>query len=149
MKIEHTVRDQDLVIIGLAQRTSLATAAQDIPAFWQRFLADEAQALRRAEGQAIYAVYTDYESDDRGPYTMVLGVAVEPQAPVPAGMRRVRLPHGRYARLVVAGDPREQIGPAWQHINGAWEGRRARRFIADYERHAAGLSGAEVAVGIE
>ena len=137
----------DLVIIGIALRTSPATAAADIPAFWQRFLQEGIPAglPRRNDDASVYAVYCDYESDHRGPYTMVLGVAAGATTPVPAGRRRVRVPQGRYARFVANGDPHQVVWKAWMHINEQWDRRDRRRYLADFERYPAdSTSGQEI-----
>jgi predicted transcriptional regulator YdeE len=129
---------RDLVVVGLATRTSVQSAARDIPALWGRFVEENLQSTlpRRADDAGVYAVYCDYEGDERAPYTLVLGVAVEPTTEIPRGMRRVRIPTGSYARFTVTGDPTQVIWPTWAHINGPWGGRPTRRFIADYERYA-------------
>ncbi len=102
-------RATDLVIVGIALRSSPSSAAADISAFWQRFMREDIAATLGPKDGHIYAVYTDYESDWRGPYTMVLGVAGEASASVPAGMRRVRAPAGEYASFAARGNPAEVI----------------------------------------
>lgn len=137
---------QDLVIHGLAIRTSPERAATDIPAHWQAAMAGGLPA--RGE---IYAVYCDYESDFRGAYTLVLGTVVAPDAPLPEGYRRVRIPAGHYAAFTATGDPTAVVWQTWMHINSAWEGRHRRRYIADYERYTAMSADsvtAEIALGI-
>ena len=155
MKAERFEISDDFVIVGTALRTSPRTDATDIPPFWQRFLAEgiPRRLPRRSDDASVYAVYCDYESDFNGPYTMVLGVAVAANAEVPAGMRRVRVPKGRYARFVAEGDPSRVIWQTWGHINGEWELRSERRYIADFERYPAdaapgGPTRAEVVVGL-
>jgi len=130
----------DLVIIGLSIRTSPATAMQDIPALWKRFLDDGAGA------GPIYAVYCDYESDSTGAYTMVLGGEASASAPVPAGRRRVRIPGGTYTLFHADGDPAEVVWKTWLHINTEWTGRDRRRYIADFEKYVSPTS-VEIAIG--
>lgn len=130
---------QDFVVVGIAVRTSPERAGIDIPAAWQRFMSDDAKPPPGAKNDGYaYAVYCDYESDHGGSYTMVLGVEVEPTAPVPPGMRRVRVPFGKYVSFAAKGDPREVVWNTWVHVNTQWDGRERRRYIADYERYALG-----------
>jgi len=143
----HFDQTRDLVILGLPVRTSAASAAADIPAHWQRFMQSDLAA--RAPDADVFAVYCDYESDAAGPYTMVLGVAVAPDAPVPAGLRRVRIPAGEYARFSAQGHPAEVVWKTWAHVNGAWDGRPKRRYIADFERYTrAAMTPTSVAVDV-
>jgi predicted transcriptional regulator YdeE len=137
MQHEYIDQPEDLVIIGLSTRTSPATAATAIPALWQRFLANPpgSDVERRANDAAVYAVYSDYQSDFQGEYTLTLGVAVEADAQVPDDLRRVRVPRGRYACFHAQGDPRDVIWRTWSFINQEWEQRAGRRYIADVERY--------------
>jgi predicted transcriptional regulator YdeE len=133
MNDERFEQAEDLIIAGPEIRTDPARAAADIPALWERFLRDAPQ------GGPIYAVYTDYESDHRGAYTMVLGrVGAE-------GARRVVIPRGRYARFTVTGDPAQVVWRAWRFINSEWPGQR--RYAADYERYDG--DAIEIAVGLK
>lgn len=141
----------DLTILGLALRTRPEDAAQDIPALWQRFFAEGVPGKLPALGAEVYALYCDYEGDHRGAYTLVLGVAVAPDAELPAGMRRVRIPAGRFARFAVSGDPAQVVWQAWSHINGAWANQGERRYTVDFERYtklAPGDVTAEICVGL-
>jgi predicted transcriptional regulator YdeE len=147
--------DHDLVILGSAVRTSPATAAVDIPHAWQQFMASGLlDTLPRLPSHpALYAVYCDYECDERGPYTMVLGVAVAPGTEARAGLRRVTIPAGEYGRLDAAGDPAEVIWRAWAYVNTVWPARGTRRYITDYERYPLAMlrpdyADAEVCVGL-
>ncbi len=151
MHAEYLKQDEDLVILGVALRTSSEQAARDIPALWQRFM-QESLARLPAAGD-VYAVYCDYESDFRGPYTMVLGVPASVETPIPDGMRKVVIPRGDYARFMARGDPAQALWGTWAHVWNAWERRGERRYAADFERHARASLGqghieAEVVVGL-
>lgn len=137
MDITQHSLDRDLVIIGLAVSTSPERAAHDIPSHWQRFFAEQVSAriAVRQDDADLYCVYCDYQSDHRGVYTMLLGHAVAANAVVPEGLRRVRIPAGRYAQLAFAGRPEQVINAGWDFINERWEDRARRRYIADYERY--------------
>ena len=153
MKSERVSEVKDLVIVGLAIRTSPASAGPDIGAAWQRFMSEgTAQRVERdPEDAHIYAVYCDYESDHAGPYTMVLGVAADPKPAVPVGLRRVRVPSGAFQRFMAHGAPERALWETWSHINRVWEKPGARRYIADFERYVAMAEGtvtAEVYVGL-
>jgi predicted transcriptional regulator YdeE len=147
--------DHDLVILGSAVRTSPATAMDDIPRAWQQLMASGLLDTlpRQPSDPGLYAVYCDYEQDERGPYTMVLGVAVDPAAEGRVGLRRVTIPAGEYGCIAAAGDPAQVIWRAWSYVNTAWPARTSRRYIADYERYPLATlrpdyADAEVRVGL-
>src|SRR5215470_11206737 len=100
MDAERIDNRADIVIIGIALRTSNAEAMATIAAHWGRFMQEgiAARLPQKPDDAAVYAVYCDYEADHTRAYTLVLGVAVDARAEVPAGMRRVRVPAGAYAR---------------------------------------------------
>lgn len=137
-------------VIGPSLRTSARTADKDIPTFWQRFMGEFLPRLpRRADDKALYAVYCDYESDFRGEYTMVLGVAGVENATLPPDVRRVRIVPGKYERFVAEGDPAIVVSQTWIHINGEWEQRGERRYLTDFERYAPeSMSGGKVKVEV-
>jgi predicted transcriptional regulator YdeE len=155
MKPEFFENPADIVIMGIAVRTSPPSAAHDIPALWQRFMHEDvaARLQRRGDDSSIYAVYCDYESDHRGAYTMDLGVAVDAAAAVPSSMRRVRIAKGLYARFLAKGDPKRVVWQTWADINERWQKPGERRYLADFERYdpasmAVDAIEAEVVIGL-
>lgn len=143
----------DTVVIGHAIRTTANTAASDIGPHWARFMSELMPSLPPSlEPGTLYAVYTDYERDFSGAYSMVLGVSVASATAVPAGQRRVVLPAGPYVSFRAEGDPRAVIWKTWQHINGEWPRKADRRYVADFERYdtptSPGSVRADVMVGM-
>lgn len=154
MNVQNTEQRADIVVIGLGVRTSLSGAATDIPALWQRVMQEGSlEKVPRWAGDAnVYAVYTDYASDYRGAYTMIIGVAVDPEAPTPAGMQRAVIPAGAYATVRAEGPPQEAIWGAWRFFWEEWPRRSERRYGSDFERYdpaaLAGFAQNHVAVDV-
>lgn len=123
----------DKTIVGLAVRTRPEQAGQDISALWQRFMHEGVAGKMSPISSFVYCIYCDYETDHHGVYTTVLGCEVAPDAEVPAGMRRVRIPTGAYTRFPVKGEPGKAVWQAWAHINGVWTSSHARRYLVDFE----------------
>lgn len=147
----HTIeQDQAIHVIGIELRTTNAQAFETIPAHWQRFGEDNVPAqVSGRQGDAVYAVYTHFEHagrNNQGLYSLVLGPAVAPDAPVPAGMVRVVAPASRRAVFPVEKGRLDQVGAVWQAI---WQRDDLRKtFIADYERYGADGS-IDILVGVE
>lgn len=152
--VTYVNRPADTFVLGLSVRTSKAEARHDIPALWDKLFREGwLERLPPAEDGAIHAVYTDYESDETGPYTMVLGVSVTRDVRVPAGLRRVAIPAGEHAVLRVEGDPEEVVFRTWEYVCTGFEGRARRRYSADFERYdlehlRPGHARVEIAVGL-
>ncbi|MBO9640430.1 MAG: AraC family transcriptional regulator [Siphonobacter aquaeclarae] len=123
-------------------------AAHDIPALWQRFFAENlAAAIPGRVDNAIYCLYTDYETDHTGPYTTLLGCRVEAGTPAPAGMETRAVPAGQYHEIVAKGNlDSGLIYDAWVTI---WQSDLPRAFTADFEvygERAADPADAEVSI---
>lgn len=147
--MQTTEQTQAIHVIGIELRTSNDEAAQTIPPFWQRF--GEQQVLAAIPGRVgsdVLAVYTQFAHagvDNLGPYSLVIGAQVAPDAPVPAGMQRVVVPASRRAVFQVAQGRPDLVGAAWQRI---WAEPLPKTFLADYERYT--QDGAiAISIGIE
>ncbi|MDH2428197.1 effector binding domain-containing protein [Sphaerisporangium sp. TRM90804] len=132
----------DLLVVGHAVRTSNAAEADParalLPALWQR--AGAPGAFAHVPGRAdenLYAVLVDYESDDKGAFTQVVGVAVRTAAGLPEGMVAVRVPGVRSLKVEAHGPMPQALVEAWQQV---WRhtgsgGVPARAFTTDLEVH--------------
>lgn len=127
-------------VAGLARRTNNAremAGVGEIAKLWQEFQQKHVEnEIARKLDNDLLAVYTDYESDQHGDYTYLLGKRVPDLRDLPAGLTGRYVPAGRYAELVSEKGPVTEVVPKmWQRI---WSmrplemgGRRA--FEADYE----------------
>ena len=110
-----------------------------IPALWQRFLVDKAgdQIPDRLPDTDLLAVYTDYDRDDSGPYSVVIGHKVKTLERTPAGMSGIWILPGRYLRFDAAGPPCAYPAEAWAEIRRFFSlsHEYERAYTADYESH--------------
>lgn len=140
---EHPVKleeQKSFNVVGLAVRTNNQTEATgqgEIPKLWQRFVQQNvAASITNRDGQNLIVVYTDYDSDQTGEYTYLIGARVTSPADIPAGLTLKEVPAGSYAVLESENGPVQEILPKmWRQI---WSmpqkdlgGQRA--FKADYE----------------
>jgi predicted transcriptional regulator YdeE len=133
-------------VIGLAVRTNNkaeATGQGEIPKLWQRFMQEStANKIPNRADQDLLAVYMNYESDQTGEYTYLVGSRVTSTTNVPAGLTLKEIPAGKYAILQSDKGALPVVMPkVWQQI---WSlssqdlgGQRV--FQADYEVYAAGF----------
>lgn len=143
VKIE---KEKSFSVIGLAVRTNNkqeATGQGEIPKLWQRFMQQgtAAKIPHRAD-QDLIVVYTDYESDQNGEYSYVIGARVTSIAGVPAGLTLKEIPAGSYAVLESDKGPVATVVPKiWQKIWSmpANELGGERAFQADYEVYPQGF----------
>ena len=97
--------------------------------FWPK---QWAKVTPRADS-AIIALYTDYESDERGEYTFVLGSKAAAASEIPEGKVLKTVPAGRYAVFTSERGPVQRVVvETWQRI---WSELQSRSFVADFEVH--------------
>lgn len=136
------VERPEMLVVGYAVRTSPAIEADpsraQLPALWRRAGAPGAFAHVPARvDENLYAVLTDYESDHRGAYTQVVGIAVHTAARLPEGMVAVRVPGVPVMKLEARGPMPQALIEAWQQVWKHTESGAspARAFTTDVEVH--------------
>ena len=145
--MHYIEQSQAVRVVGLELRTSNAEAASTIPAFWQHVgrqgLIAQVQGLLAAwKGQPapieVFAVYTHFEHagvDNDGLYSLIVGIQVPADFPLPANMVHAVLPACRRAVFPVPNNDPQQVGAAWMT---AWQASDLpKAYVADCERYGA------------
>jgi len=110
-----------IAVIGIQIRTNNASELSgqgQIGALWGRLFAENlpAQIPNRAS-ESIFAVYSNYASDENGDYDYLLGCPVSTIENIPAGMTYAAIPTGDYAVFTSETGPVvEVVQAAWKHI---------------------------------
>ncbi len=129
-----TTQNEKKLIAGISVRTSNdGPAMQDIPALWNRFMSEGiAGSIPDKASNDIYAIYTRYESDQNGPYTMIIGCPVSTIENLPTDMDHIELHAGNYHHMPVKGnlEKGKMIYEAWMEI---WKMGLNRNYTTDYE----------------
>jgi predicted transcriptional regulator YdeE len=105
-----------------------------ISQLWDRFRADQTMARipGRANHGAIVSVYSDYESDYTGAYTLLIGYEVSPDAVMPGGVNVVDVPPQKYAVILAQGKQPESVQSAWQWV---WASALDRAYTVDFDEY--------------
>jgi predicted transcriptional regulator YdeE len=106
-------------------------------ALWGRFFQEgiAGQVADQVPGSPVYGVYSDYESDVNGPYTVTAGVQIAPKATGGDELTHVDVVGGEY--LVFEGKgPMPQVVidtwlEVWDYFSQATEFKRA--YTTDFE----------------
>ncbi|MBB5394861.1 GyrI-like domain-containing protein [Mucilaginibacter sp. AK015] len=120
-------------VAGLAVRTinKDGRASRDIGSLWQKFTdGNMAEKLNEREGNELYCVYTDYESDHNDYYNAILGCKVSSIEYLPEGFTGKAIPAGKYMVFTPAGEFPANIGDTWQYI---WQSGMERTYTADFD----------------
>jgi predicted transcriptional regulator YdeE len=108
-------------VMGIEARTTNEREMNgqgSIGTLWARFYAEKVgtRIPNRADESTV-VVYTDYESDENGAYTVVIGAQVLSVDPIPAGMTWRSVPAGRYAVFEANEGPvAETVMEAWRRV---------------------------------
>jgi len=129
----------EFYVHGLQIRTTNAkemSAAGKIPALWNQFYAEQvpSKILEKLE-DSIYAVYSDYQSDVNGEYSLTIGLKVRPGGfPLP-GLKMVRISAQNYMKYTTeVGAMPTIVVDGWKHIwNQMQTSQLQRKYAADFE----------------
>jgi predicted transcriptional regulator YdeE len=124
----------ELTVVGVTRRTCNADgrSIEDIPAVWKEFLVKNAAAKiqNRSVPPAMYAVYSDYETDWKGEYAFLIGCGVTRANTVPEGMAVRRIPAQTYAHFTAKGEMPQSLLEVWSSV---WLSDLPRTYTFDFE----------------
>jgi predicted transcriptional regulator YdeE len=114
---------------------------------WRRFnAAGKEQSVPARIREEHYCVYCEYE-DDWKEFTVVIGCAIDDDAEVPEGMKKVRIAAGNFAVWYPEGPLPQSVFDAWAEV---WKTPLDRLYQADYDIYGdtSSKNGATVHVGV-
>ena len=131
---------QPFTVVGISARTTNAKEMSGqgvIGKQWERLMKENllSKIPNRSDANTI-ALYTDYENDANGAYTVILGAKVSSAEDVPTGMVAVKVPAGKYTVFTSGRGPVGKVVPEtwsriWTSAKSALGG--ARTYKTDFE----------------
>jgi predicted transcriptional regulator YdeE len=114
-------------IIGISTVTTNESMV-DIENLWGKFWGENiADKIPNKVGDEFYAVYTDYESDYTGKYTLIIGYPVTTLDNIPDGLVGQKISIGSNVKYTSKGKMPEAILKTWTEIWQDTELKRAYR----------------------
>ena len=114
-------------IIGISTVTTNESMV-DIENLWGKFWGENiADKIPNKVGDEFYAVYTDYESDHTGKYTLIIGFPVTTLDNIPDGFVGREILVGKAEKYISKGKMPEAILKTWTEIWQDTELKRAYR----------------------
>lgn len=132
----------EIKLVGITARTSntleMNQSTAKIGATMQKFFGSsmQAQIPQRKNPGTVFAVYTNYESDEHGQYTYFLGEEVNNFENIPKGFDTLNIPAADYVKFTsTAGKMPNVVIDMWQNIwkMNATDLGGSRAYIADFE----------------
>ncbi len=123
-------------VVGISTRTTNENGqgVKDIETLWEKFWGDDIQnQIPNKVNDDIYAVYTEYETDFTGPYTVIIGLPVSSLEDIPAGFVGITIEKATYQTFVSKGKMPEAVVKTWMEI---WQNKTLNRaYKADFTIH--------------
>jgi predicted transcriptional regulator YdeE len=131
----------EIKVVGIETRTSnqkeTDPSSAKIPGHWKRFFEEEIvrNIPNSVRPDIIFAVYTNYQSDHKGEYSLILTARVSSLESIPAGMTGITIPPSRYLVFPAIGKMPDSIIRTWGNI---WKyfyesTQYTRSYTADFE----------------
>lgn len=128
------VKLAEKTVAGLTARTNNASPDMGIiiGSLWQRYFGGGIYpAISGKINDKTLGIYTDYESDETGDYTIM--VACETSETRQADDITVRvIPAGCYAKFIVRGNQQQAVAAFWMEL---WQMDLPRTFVCDFEEY--------------
>jgi predicted transcriptional regulator YdeE len=148
------VASEAFLVVGIKTRTTNRVEAVSetarIPVLWRRFrdekFGEEIPDLLPAD--EVVAVYTDFEDESRGAYSVIIGRKVRTLDRTPQAMAGVAVRGGRYLCFPIEDRTPEGFHRAWDQVRRffLYSHENERAFAADFEIHRAESSEIYVSV---
>lgn len=110
-----------------------------IPGLWGKFFQEGTP--EKIPNKKLHSVplgiYTDYETDHQGPYSLIAGVETTDLNSVPNGMRGIAIPSGKYLVFTATGQMPKALIETWMHIWNYFSKNSTvkRTYTTDFERY--------------
>src|SRR5690606_39239524 len=118
-------------VVGISVRASNAKAGETIGPLWGRFYGEGiADKIQGRLDDCVLGVYSKYESDHNGEYTLMAGCWVKDDAPTPEGLERIRVPAQEYVIVTGKGEMPQVVWETWGKV---YETDIPRAFTTDFE----------------
>lgn len=126
---------QEKKVVGLSARTNNASPEMGnvIGSLWQKFYTENCYpAIKNKANEKSLGIYTDYEADEKGDYTVVVACEVTDAEDISQEWTVRTIPAGKYAKFVVRGNMMTAVAELWQEL---WKMDLPRSFICDFEEY--------------
>lgn len=146
----------DITVSGISIRTTnhdeFNKETAKLSHLWQRFLSEGiAEKIPcKIQDSPIYGVYSDYESDFSGFYTVTAGCAIDHTQPIDTEFNTLTIYDGHYLVFSGQGNMPQVVSDTWKNIWTYFESatRYKRNYITDFELWR-GADEIEIYIGVD
>lgn len=145
--MEYTIEQiKEMKIAGIKTITDNQEGTSLIPQLWGQFFNDNIieSIENKTPSTSMYAIYTEYESDENGKYTFLLGAEVQEIKTTETinGFATIRA--GKYAVFTALN--KDKVIDVWQYV---WKRTLDRNYKTDFEIYDMTEEKVKVYVGLK
>ena len=126
---------EEKTVVGLSARTNNFSPdiQKVIGTLWSDFYGKGVyeKITDKANYKAL-GIYSDYENDEKGDYTVTVGCQVTNADKIPENTVRLTVPKGKYAKFIVKGHMQRAVSDFWQEL---WKIDLTRSYVCDFEEY--------------
>lgn len=129
------VRLSEKTVAGLMARTSNSAPDMNsvIGNLWGQFYQSGIyNAIPNKKNGKVLGIYTDYENNEKGEYSIITACEVEEDKNIPDGASVRKLSAGTYAKFIVKGELHKAVADFWGAL---WNMDLPRAFLCDFEEY--------------
>lgn len=122
-------------VVGASDKTknSDSDMTMKIGALWNKLYNEGLyQKIDNKSNDKALGIYSDYESDVNGIYTVTVGCEVKSYDDIPDGAVKKVIPGGKYAKFIVKGHMQKAVADFWQEL---WNMNLDRNYKCDFEEY--------------
>lgn len=125
---------EPFTVTGLSVRTQNSIESDQntaqLPALWQKFMSNNPPT-----NKTVYGVYSDYESDVNGPYTVTAGLASKNEL---KELTSVNIKSGHYLMFKGQGEMPQAAIDTWKRVWNYFSAKSPyrRAFMTDFEAYS-------------
>lgn len=142
MKPRQAVQ-KEFSIVGIETRTTnqaeMEQSTARIPGLWGKFFSENLHEKipNRVDPKIFYGVYTRYESDLSGAYSLIVGNEVSHAGNIPEGMVAHSIPAGNYLVFEGSGALPDVVMETWGKVWSYFSENKTepRAYTTDFERY--------------
>jgi len=144
--MEYKIQDfPEMTIQGISTRTDNQEGIQTIPQLWEKFFKEDilSQINNKINESSVFAIYTDYENDENGKYSFIIGSQTN-SSNDQTKLVNVEVPNQKYA--IFSASSKDKVVDAWQEI---WQSDLKRSFNIDFEQYNLTTDEVKIFVGLK
>ena len=145
--MEYTIEQiNEIKIAGIKTITDNKEGISLIPQLWGQFFNDNIIETieNKTPSTKMFAAYTEYESDENGKYTFLLGAEVQDIKTNKTITAFATIPAGKYAVFTI--DNKDKVIDVWQYV---WQRTLDRNYITDFEAYDMTTEKVKIFVGLK